>query len=96
MSLKEKNLECIRLGFPELYERLQSGTFALDATQVAFEETVTRTALFVQTERGEVVRMNSIYNPDHEADIWIQGQQGLQEKIYSFLVWEMAPLAMPY
>ena len=80
MSLKEKNLECIRLGFPELYERLQSGTFALDATQVAFEETVTRPALFVQTEGEEVVRMNSIYNPDHEAAIWIQGQQGLQEK----------------
>ena len=81
MDIREKNLERIRGGFPELYERVKGGISAFsdeDFRTIENMETLTEYgAALAETADGEIVRLNSAYDPLHEARIWVQGQKNL-------------------
>lgn len=92
VDVKRKNLEYIKGGFPELYARLVQGDKAVlpenfsendaspeDFTVIENMETLTEVgAVVAELPSGEVVRLNSAYDPEHEARVWAQGQENLE------------------
>ena len=84
ISLKDRNLNAIKNGFPELYDRItKSNINPTDKRikQIELLETLKETsAIIIETNQGEIVRLNSAYDPEHEAIIWVQGQEGVLEK----------------
>lgn len=81
MEIRDLNLQVIKDGFPELYERLINGvsyTRKGDFVGVDRMETLTTLpALCVETVGGELVRLNSAYDPANEARIWLDGQESI-------------------
>lgn len=91
MSILDKNLEAMRYGFPELYDRVKGflgknkpfAGFSADHSGdpvVAIESLSTLTeidALVIQTAEGRTARLNSAYNPKQEAVFWADGQRRL-------------------
>lgn len=82
-KIEKRNREGLRLGFPELHDRLcalSRGEIKSEDAVAAVEamETLGRmAALCVQMGDGRIVRLNSAYDPEHEAAIWAEGQEGL-------------------
>lgn len=71
------NMTSIRTGFPELFERIQSlkGRFEDKRVRtVESMETLTADALMITASDGRSIRMNSAYDPEHEAEVWSEGQ----------------------
>jgi len=84
MSVKEKNMRAIQNGFPELYDRIAGLVTTLndqEIKQIENMETLSDIgAIVIQTKEDEIVRLNSAYDPEYEANIWAKGQEGLGEK----------------
>ena len=81
MGIRERNLMAIKDGFPELYERILSCEVRIKkADFVAIEKLNTLTAtpsVVVQTANGQILRLNSAYSPENEANIWLNGQDDI-------------------
>ena len=88
MTVREQNLEVMKQGFPELYDRIKTmrgkSGFSPDFSEdpvAAVESLATLTevdALVVQTAEGGMARLNSAYNPKQEAVFWADGQERLK------------------
>lgn len=82
-KIEQRNRQALRMGFPELYARvcaLSRGELKPEdeVSVVEAMETLGRTdALCVKMQDGRLVRLNSAYDPEHEAAIWADGQKGL-------------------
>ncbi len=87
MDRYEENMRLMKMGFPELYEKITTETkggrpLEEDVAAVDVMETQTDVAaLLVQTAGGDVVRLNSAYDPEHEAAVWADGREGLDKKV---------------
>lgn len=78
MNWREKNLQQIQLGFPELYERiieLKEDAKTSLFQMVDFLETDTTPCLVTVQREGETIRWNSLYDPEHEAEVWVEAQE---------------------
>lgn len=75
----EKNRAALQRGFPELYERFIHRESQRDRevfSSVYGRETLAgNEALVVETRDGRRIRLNSAYDPDTEARIWLRGQE---------------------
>ena len=82
-SIEKKNCEAMRRGFPEMYERVYGCRQRMErredpVTTVEKMETLTdMPALVVQMKDGTIVRLNSAYDPENEAEFWGDGQKKL-------------------
>lgn len=76
--MKQTNLTYIKSGFPELYERImnvQKKDIRNDYISIETMETLTdEVAFVVEKENVGVVRLESVYNPQHEAEVWLEAQ----------------------
>ncbi len=91
---QDDNMTAMRCGFPELYERVMSSEELLknpgefsdipDSLVVSVDQISSRTkigALLVQVPEKPPVRMNSSYDPEHEAAVWCKGVEGMDKKV---------------
>lgn len=80
--MRQRNLNYIQRGFPELYERIvniRPDSVRQDFAAIEAMETVSKEIVFVLTgENQEQVRIGSAYDPRHEARIWLQAQDDIQ------------------
>ncbi|MCR5691156.1 MAG: DUF115 domain-containing protein, partial [Eubacterium sp.] len=78
MNMREKNLQAISRGFPELYEKIKQNPAGENTDQIVevdnMETNSELGALCVKTCDGNIFRMNSPYDPVHEAGVWMEGQ----------------------
>ena len=88
MSVFEKNLKAIRQGFPELYDRINSLSDAdkkderiagIEARPSKFSTT---SAVILEMSDGGFFRLNSEYDPGHEAKVWMDGQEKPEASYY--------------
>lgn len=88
MSLYDKNMVAIRQGFPELYDRLKklSVREKKDARIIEIEKRISKysnvDALILHMSDGRIIRMNSDYDPEHEAKLWFEGQNQQEASYY--------------
>ncbi len=86
--MKSENMIAMQRGFPELYQRLQKGGEVLPDPVVERAESMATAAgsdaLVLRTHSGEKIRMNSMYYPENEAEIWAEGQDMRAENIFIF------------
>ncbi len=84
-QIEKKNREAMRRGFPELYERVygaeqrkaEEEREKVDALE-GMETLTDLPALLVRMKDGRIARLNSAYDPEHEAAVWAEGQSGLE------------------
>ena len=86
MTIEETNKRALRTGFPELYDRLvqveRGGKEPASTDEnpvVQIEERQSRfsdvSALVLHMKNGDTIRLNSEYDPAHEAEVWMDGQE---------------------
>lgn len=71
MSNLQINTECLKKNRPSLFEAIQGYKHCDDRIQISSQVTISNEqALFLQT-KNNTYRLNSIYSPTFEADIWV-------------------------
>ncbi len=86
--MKRENMIALQRGFPELYQRIHEGGEEIPDPVVERAESMATAAgsdaLVLRTHSGEEIRMNSMYYPENEAEIWAEGQDVGAENIFIF------------
>lgn len=84
MGIFEDNLSAVKYGFSELHERMiriGPDKCRTDFKQIENMETLVPTgAIVVETVESDVIRLNSAYDPEHEAAVWVNAQKGIESQ----------------
>ena len=88
MHVGENNRVAMQRWFPELYERIRGLSYdSCDDERIEIiEEKKSRfgdvSAVLLHMSDGGLVRLNSDYNPEHEAKVWMDGQENPNASYY--------------
>lgn len=84
MNMYNNNLNSIKNGFPELYERLATQTYnkdKLENIEIEFERTMNYPSLVITNlATNSRIRMNSSYDPEYAAQVWYRGLNEKEKK----------------